>query len=61
MPLWQSVNQPPIPSDSDSSDEESIIDVDEHLDQIFGREEDTEPSEILELESGVVSSPSAKF
>ena len=55
----QSVNQPPIASDSDSSDEESIIDVDEHLDRIFGRGEDTGPSEISEPESGsIVSSPS---
>jgi hypothetical protein len=61
MSPWQSVNQPPIPSDSDSDDEESIVDVDEHLDQIFGRGEDTGPSENLKPESGVVSSPSAKF
>jgi hypothetical protein len=61
MPPQQSVNQPPIPSDSDSSDKESIIDVNEHLDQIFGREEDTGPSKNSEPESGVVSSPSAKF
>jgi len=61
MPPWQSVNQPSISSDSDSSDEESIIDVDEHLDQIFGRGEDIGPSENSEPESSVVSSPSAKF
>jgi len=62
MPLQQSVNQPPIPSDSDSSDEESIIDIDEHLNQIFGRGEDTRPSENSEPESSIdiVSSPSAK-
>jgi hypothetical protein len=28
MPPRQSVDQPPIPSDTDSSDEESIIDID---------------------------------
>ena len=61
MPLQQSVNQPPIPgSDSDSSDEESIVDVDEHLDRIFGRGEETRPSENSEPEPGIVSSPSAK-
>lgn len=63
IPPRQSVNHPPIPSESDpdSSDEESIIDVDEHLDQIFGRVEAESPSENSdsEPESNLVSSPSA--
>ena len=59
IPPWQSVNQSPIPSEPDSSDEESIIDIDEHLDQIFGRGEDIRPRKNSEPESDIVSSPSA--
>jgi hypothetical protein len=59
MPPQQSVNQPPIPSEPDSSDEESTIDIDEYLDRIFGRGEDIRPTENSEPESDVVSSPSA--
>ena len=55
---WQSVDQPPIPSESDpnSSDEESI---DEHLDQIFGGVEAASPSKNSEPESHFVCSQSA--
>ena len=61
IPPRQSVNQPSIPSESDpdSSDEESVIDVDEHLDRIFGRVEAAIPSENSEPESNFVSSQSA--
>jgi len=40
MPPRPPTDQLPSSSDSDSSDEESIIDIDEHLGRIFGGQED---------------------